>query len=118
MRFPPNRLSEPTIYPKFATWLGSYDPNTIMRKIETPIFQVEKPSTETIATTFNIYGIQAHKWPGNNYVRGIYAIEYCERCFIPPHRPHVVKTENILISRFVVPFANWLAKQNCKLTSH
>ena len=53
-----NRLSEPTIYPKFATWLGSYDPNTIMRKIEAPIFQVEKSSTETTATTFNISIIQ------------------------------------------------------------
>ena len=56
---PSNRLSEPTIYPKFATWLGSYDPNTIMRKIEAPIFHVEKPSTETTASTFNISGIQA-----------------------------------------------------------
>ena len=54
-----NRLSEPAIYPKFATWLGSHDPNTIMRKIETPIFQVEKPSTETTATTFSISGIKA-----------------------------------------------------------
>ena len=56
---PSNRLSEPAIYPKFATWLGSYDPNTIMRKIETPIFQVEEPSTETTATTFSISGINA-----------------------------------------------------------
>ena len=30
-----------------------------MRMIEAPIFQVEKPSTETTATTFNISGIQA-----------------------------------------------------------
>ena len=30
-----------------------------MGKIETPIFQVEKSSTETTATTFNISGIQA-----------------------------------------------------------
>ena len=29
-----------------------------MRKIETPIFQVEKPSTETTATTFSISGIK------------------------------------------------------------
>ena len=30
-----------------------------MRKVETPIFLVEKPSNETTATTFNISGIQA-----------------------------------------------------------
>ena len=54
-----NRPSEPTIYPKFAAWFGSYNPNTISRKIETPIFQVEKPSTETTATTFSISGIEA-----------------------------------------------------------
>ena len=32
---PSNRLSKPTVYPKFATWLGSYEPNTIMKKMET-----------------------------------------------------------------------------------
>ena len=32
-----------------------------MRKIETPIFQVEKPSKETTATTFSISGIQTHE---------------------------------------------------------
>ena len=56
---PSNRPSEPIIYPKFAAWFGSYNPNTISRKIETPIFQVEKPSTETTATTFSISGIEA-----------------------------------------------------------
>ena len=39
--------------------LTVYDQNTTMRKVETPIFLVEKPSNETIATTFNIFGIQA-----------------------------------------------------------
>ena len=59
MALPSNRLSEPTIYPKFATWIGSYDPNTIMRKTETPIFQVEYSSTEATATTVSTSGIKA-----------------------------------------------------------
>ena len=60
---PPNRLSEPTIYPKFATRLGSL--NCLRPKYyhekgrNSHFFLVEKPSNETTATTFNISGIQA-----------------------------------------------------------
>ena len=62
MALPSNRLSEPTInfiQSLLCAWLGSYDPKSIIRKIEAPIFQVKKLSTETTATTFNISGIQA-----------------------------------------------------------
>ena len=56
-----------------------------MRKIEAPFFQVEKPSTETTATTFNISGIQAQHEQAAMAMHGVTT----ETRYIPESRTQI-----------------------------
>ena len=68
-----------------------------MRKVETPIFLVEKLSNETTATTFNISGIQAQHDQVAMAMHGVTT----ETRYIHVHVP---KKQN---SNFMYMYINW-----------